>query len=71
MNTKTLIILPLLLLFAVLMLVIEVGELRQENKTIKQRAVAENAAVFKIDEKTQKEKLVWSSDLFEEFGVIK
>lgn len=71
MNTKTLIILPLLLLFAVLMLVIEVGELREENKTIKQRAVAENAAVFKIDEKTQKEKLVWSSDLFEEFGVIK
>jgi len=59
------------LLFAVLMLVIEVGELREENKTIKQRAVAENAAVFKIDEKTQKEKLVWSSDLFEEFGVIK
>jgi FtsZ-binding cell division protein ZapB len=71
MNIKTLIILPLLLLFAVLMLVIEVGELREENKTIKQRAVAENAAVFKIDEKTQKEKLVWSSDLFEEFGVIK
>tara|TARA_S200002703_G_scaffold99849_1_gene86272 strand:+ start:340 stop:555 length:216 start_codon:yes stop_codon:yes gene_type:complete len=71
MNTKTLIILPLLLLFAVLMLVIEVGELRKENKTIKHRAVAENAAVFKIDEKTQKEKLVWSSDLFEEFGVIK
>lgn len=71
MNTKTLIVLPLLLLFAVLMLAIEVQELKEENKTIKQRAVAENAAVFKIDEKTQKEKLVWSSDLFEEFGVIK
>ena len=71
MNIKTLIILPLLLLFAVLMLVIELGELKEENKTIKHRAVAENAAVFKIDEKTQKEKLVWSSDLFEEFGVIK
>jgi FtsZ-binding cell division protein ZapB len=71
MNIKTLIILPLLLLFAVLMLAIEVEELKEENKTIKQRAVAENAAVFKIDEKTQKEKLVWSSDLFEEFGVIK
>ena len=69
MNKKTLIILPLLLLFAVLMLMIEVGELREENKTIKHRAVAENAAIFKIDEKTQKEKLVWSSDLFEEFGV--
>jgi FtsZ-binding cell division protein ZapB len=53
------------------MLAIEVEELKEENKTIKQRAVAENAAVFKIDEKTQKEKLVWSSDLFEEFGVIK
>ncbi len=71
MNIKTLIILPLLLLFAVLMLAIEVEELKEENKTIKQRAVAENAAVFKIDQKTQKEKLVWSSDLFEEFGVIK
>jgi FtsZ-binding cell division protein ZapB len=71
MNTKTLIVLPLLLLFAVLMLAIEIQELKEENKTIKQRAVAENAAVFKIDEKTQKEKLVWSSDLFEEFGVIK
>ena len=71
MNIKTLIVLPLLLLFAVLMLAIEVEELKEENKTIKQRAVAENAAVFKIDEKTQKEKLVWSSDLFEEFGVIK
>jgi FtsZ-binding cell division protein ZapB len=71
MNIKTLIVLPLLLLFAVLMLAIEVQELKEENKTIKQRAVAENAAVFKIDEKTQKEKLVWSSDLFEEFGVIK
>lgn len=71
MNIKTLIILPLLLLFAVLMLAIEIQELKEENKTIKQRAVAENAAVFKIDEKTQKEKLVWSSDLFEEFGVIK
>jgi FtsZ-binding cell division protein ZapB len=71
MNIKTLIILPLLLLFAVLMLAIEIEELKEENKTIKQRAVAENAAVFKIDEKTQKEKLVWSSDLFEEFGVIK
>lgn len=71
MNIKTLIILPLLLLFAVFMLAIEIEELKEENKTIKQRAVAENAAVFKIDEKTQKEKLVWSSDLFEEFGVIK
>lgn len=71
MNIKTLIILPLLLLLAVLMLAIEIEELKEENKTIKQRAVAENAAVFKIDEKTQKEKLVWSSDLFEEFGVIK
>ena len=71
MNIKTLIILPLLLLFAVLMLAIEMQELKEENKTIKHRAVAENAAVFKIDEKTQKEKLVWSSDLFEEFGVIK
>jgi len=71
MNIKTLIILPLLLLFAVLMLAIEIQELKEENKTIKHRAVAENAAVFKIDEKTQKEKLVWSSDLFEEFGVIK
>lgn len=71
MNIKTLIVLPLLLLFAVLMLAIEIQELKEENKTIKQRAVAENAAVFKIDEKTQKEKLVWSSDLFEEFGVIK
>jgi FtsZ-binding cell division protein ZapB len=71
MNIKTLIILPLLLLFAVFILAIEIEELKEENKTIKQRAVAENAAVFKIDEKTQKEKLVWSSDLFEEFGVIK
>ena len=71
MNIKTLIVLPLLLLFAVLMLAIEIQELKEENKTIKQRAVAENAAVFKIDEKTQKEKLVGSSDLFEEFGVIK
>ena len=71
MNIKTLIILPLLLLLAVFILAIEIEELKEENKTIKQRAVAENAAVFKIDEKTQKEKLVWSSDLFEEFGVIK
>ena len=66
------IVLNLLLILVINILTmscIKLRQLKEENKELKERAVAENAAVFKVDEKTQKMKLVWASDLFEEFGV--